>query len=116
MLKLWLPLCPSLNSLYPGKAKRHKSKAYEAWIKEAGQILLTQKPWHFFDEPVQVTYRVGKPSKRNMDLCNREKALSDLLVGHGILKDDSLIHRLVMEWAEITGVEAIIEPLRTEAN
>lgn len=109
MLMLWIPLPPSLNSLYPGKVRRHKSKAYEAWIKEAGQMLMIQKKEQFFDKPVHVSYRFGKPNKRQMDLANREKAASDLLVAHGVLADDSLIHKLTMEWANITGCEITIE-------
>ncbi len=64
---------------------------------------------------VQVTYKIGKPLTKKgvtteveMDLANREKALSDLLVAHGIIEDDSLIHRLVMEWANIIGVDVEI--------
>lgn len=69
--------------------------------------MLTQQK-QIFTEPVQVTYRFGKPDKRNRDLFNLEKAVSDLLVEHGILADDSLIHRGIVEWADITGCEVEI--------
>lgn len=77
---------------------------------EAKRVIAQQ---HFtqFDKPVQVHYRFGNPDKRRRDLANLEKAPSDLLVACGVLKDDSLIHRLVMEWADIDGCEAEISPL-----
>lgn len=68
---------------------------------------MTQSKRHF-DTPVEVTYRFGKPDKRQRDLGNLEKAPSDLLVAHGILKDDSLIHRMILEWADLQGMEAEI--------
>jgi len=111
-MRLWLPFPPSLNSLYPGTVRRHKSKKYEAWIQEAKRSL-SQQHFTCMDGPVSVTYRLARPDKRNRDLANSEKALSDLLVTCGALKDDSLIHRLVMEWASDieSGVDIIIEPL-----
>lgn len=63
------------------------------------------------DVPVFAYYRVGKPSNRQMDLVNREKAVSDLLVHHGVIKDDSLIHKILMEWAPIDGVDIELSPL-----
>lgn len=108
IVSLWLPFPPSLNSLYPGKIRRHKSKRYTQWIIDATHALSQQDTSMRFSEPVQITYRIGRPDKRQRDLANLEKAPSDLLVSHGILADDSLIHRLIMEWAEIEGVQVEI--------
>lgn len=113
MIKLHVPLPPSLNSLYPGTVRRHKSKKYVEWIKLANMMLDKQHTAVTFVAPVQVTYRLGKPDKRNRDLANLEKAPSDLLVARGILADDSLIHRLVMEWADIEGCDIEIILLKT---
>lgn len=124
MISLHLPLPPSNNSLYPSVGKRRiKSKAYEAWIVEAGHMLNMQNKVHF-TKPVQVTYTYAKPrnkdgsiTKAAMDCFNREKAVSDLLVKHGILLDDSLIGRGIVEWADMVGkdldagVDITIEPL-----
>lgn len=110
MIKLWLPYPPSLNSLYPGKVRRHKSKKYVAWIKSATLAINNQKTDRF-DVPVQVHYKFGKPDSLIRDLANLEKAPSDLLVECGILADDSLIHKLVMEWADIGGCEVEISAL-----
>lgn len=105
---LWLPFPPSLNSLFPGKAKRHKSERYEAWIKEAGQALMQQDKGRGFRIPVSVSYKFGQPDKRKRDLDNLFKAPNDLLVAHGIIEDDSLIHKISGEWADIGGIEVEI--------
>lgn len=105
VIKIHLPFPPSVNSLYPGNGKkRWKSKKYGEWIRLANDMLAGQK-LEYFQDPVQVLYRIGRPDKRNRDLENYAKALSDLLVSTTILKDDSLIHRLVMEWEDIDGVD-----------
>jgi len=109
MQKLWLPFPISVNRLFPGKVKRHKSKEYEKWILEAGQILITQKPIKTFSEPVGVAYRFGQPDKRRRDIDNLFKCPNDLLVAHGIIEDDSLINKISGEWADITGCEILIE-------
>jgi len=99
--------------MYPGKIKRHKSKKYSEWIREANSMLSEQKI-EYFDYPVQATYRLGKPDKRVRDLENYAKAISDLLVSFQILKDDSLIHRLIMEWDGIEGAD--IEIIKMAEN
>jgi len=106
---LWLPFPPSLNSLYPGKVRRHKSEKYEVWIKEAGQALMQQDCSMRFDKPVCVAYKFGQPNKKKRDLDNLLKAPNDLLVAHGIIADDSLIHRISAEWADgFIGIEVEI--------
>lgn len=49
---------------------------------------------------VRAIYAMGKPSNRRMDLANREKAISDVLVKWGILSDDSQICDLRLYWAD----------------
>jgi len=117
MIGFHLPLPPTLNSLYPGTIRRHKSKQYEAWIKEAGSMLNAQHA-PSIKGMVQVTYtfgkprnKDGKPSKVAMDVFNREKAVSDLLVAHKIIDDDSCIMRGIVEWSEdFEGVDVEIVP------
>ena len=104
MLKLWIPFPISVNRLYPGRVKRHKSKEYVAWLKEAGQILNTQ-PREVFTVPVCIAYRFGQPDKRRRDIDNLFKCCNDLITDHGIITDDSLIHKISGEWADITGTE-----------
>ena len=115
MIKLWLPFPPTLNTLFPGKVRRFKSEKYEKWIKESGQLLNTQ-PKEYFTSPVSIFYRFGRPDKRKRDLDNLFKAPNDLIVSHGIILDDSLIHKISGEWADITGCEITIDLFKTEEN
>lgn len=109
-MKLWLPFPISVNRLFPGTKRRHKSKEYEAWIRECGQLLLTQKR-SYFNQPVSIIYKFGQPDKRRRDIDNLFKAPNDFLVSSGIILDDSLIHKISGEWADITGCEVEISPL-----
>lgn len=78
-------------------------------------MLLSQnRPELPLDFPVQVIYKFGRPDKRARDVFNLEKAVSDLLVAHGIIKDDTLIYRGTVEWADIDGCDITIEPFKTE--
>ncbi len=109
LASLTLPFPPSVNGLYPGKARRHKSKRYKAWIKEAGWTLKTQEPIHRFRSPVSIVLTFGRPDKRVRDLSNYIKAVEDLLVTHGIIRDDSDVHRGEQYWDDtITGVRVEI--------
>lgn len=110
MISLWLPFPPSLNSLYPGKVRRHKSKKYEQWIYEAKRGLAQQ---HFicFHMPVGISYKFGRPDKRKRDLDNLFKACNDLLVDVKAISDDSIIHRISGEWADIDGCCVTIQEI-----
>ena len=90
MIEIRLPLPPSVNGLYaniPGKG-RVKSSGYRKWINAAGWALIEQKPatvsgdydmWLYFEWP----------DNRRRDIGNLEKAVSDLLVTHKVIEDDS---------------------------
>lgn len=108
ILSLYLPYPPSVNSLFPGKQRRYKSRAYEAWIREAHGMLMQQSIKRF-TTPVEVEYKFGKPDKRKRDLDNIFKAPNDFLVAAGVISDDSLIHRIAGEWADIDGCEVTIK-------
>lgn len=91
-----VPLPPSLNNCYvnvPGKGRR-KSKAYEAWIHEAGWLLASQRPGRVLG-PFAVVLRV--PEKARFDLDNGYKPIGDLMVTHGITPDDKLVHQILIE-------------------
>lgn len=101
-----LPFPPTTNHLFAGKAKRFQSRQYKAWRDEAGKALMSQRPAMIFKAPVEMTLKLGRPDNRRRDLANYEKAVSDLLVDAGVLADDSLIERLVMEWSQgVRGVQ-----------
>lgn len=98
MIRLKLPIPPSVNALYSGNHRRFKSKRYKAWIAEAeGCIEGHHSP---LAGNLEVCYRICSPDSRRRDIGNYEKALSDFLVDHKMIEDDSHIQRLVMEWAD----------------
>ena len=108
-MKIHLPYPPSVNSLYPGKARRYKSEKYKKWISEATAEFFDQHPgWLVapvptITGPVSVNYGFGRPDKRKRDLGNLEKSVSDFLVSMGVIQDDALIQKLTLEWAPIEG-------------
>jgi crossover junction endodeoxyribonuclease RusA len=112
MTTFTVPIPPSVNALYrnaPGKG-RVKTERYRTWIQAAGWDVRDQKPEH---QPGQVAvcYRLPWPTdKRKRDLGNYEKALSDLLVLHNVIEDDSKIVdlRLVYGAANAEG-KALVE-------
>ncbi len=116
-LSLSLPFPPSVNGLYFNlkHGGRVKTTRYQEWIKSASVALNSQNlgvsPYNpKFKEPVEVSYVVGRPDKRIRDLSNTLKALDDILVSYGILKDDSLIFKFTAEWGNVSGVFVTIRP------
>ena len=103
MTILLLPIPPTTNHLFAtGRhGRRFRTAEYEAWIKEAGWILASQRP-PCFDGRVSIAIEVRDPPTNKLeDCCNREKASIDLLVRHGVIKSDSQHHvRMVtIGWA-----------------
>lgn len=89
-VRISLPWPPSLNNMFlnvRGKG-RVRSENYRKWADEAGWLLKSQKP-RKFHEPVRVRVELNPPNARAFDLDNRNKALLDLLVEHGVIIDDS---------------------------
>lgn len=99
MIKLHLPFPPSVNSLYANGGNmrgRHKTKGYEDWIRLASVGI---KDGHRQKlGPYSISICLEAPDKRGRDLGNLEKAVSDLLVMHGVVKDDRYCQRLTMAW------------------
>lgn len=109
MIKLMLPMPPSVNALYANRrGGRMKTAAYKAWIDEAGWRLHTQT-CERIEGDVTVVYAFGPRCKKS-DLFNREKALSDLLVSHGIIEDDRKIVSGTVAWADVEGCRVEIWP------
>lgn len=107
-----LPLPPSVNGLYAGKSRRYKSKKYVAWIKQAGWQLMAQRPLPQIKGKVIIHMKFGRPDRRKRDVANLEKATSDLLVAYGIIQDDSLIEKLILEWwPDVVGAQIEIEAI-----
>lgn len=97
-----LPMPPSLNSAYANFVGRGRipTKKLKAWKIEAGWELQKQKP-RAFDVPVEIDIKVQlMPKQRGSDIDGRLKFVVDLLVSHGVIKDDSskYVRRVSGEW------------------
>lgn len=81
-------LPPSLNNMFvnAGKKGRIPSKRYVAWRNEAGWLLARQHPGRIAGRyALEIYIEAGARA----DIGNLEKGLSDLLVSHGVVDDDS---------------------------
>lgn len=102
--RIVLPWPPSLNNMFVnvrGKG-RVRSENYRKWATQAGMLLMTQRP-RKFHEPVRVRIELNPPNARAFDLDNRNKALLDLLVEHGVIIDDS------NRWVRAVSVEMVAD-------
>lgn len=92
-----LPIPPSANDLHdhaPGRPVR--SKAYSAWIRDAGWRLLEQRPGRV---PGAYILLLAVPeTETKADLDNLSKATSDLLQAHGVIDNDRKARRVVLDW------------------
>lgn len=97
MIKIELPYPPTTNNLFINKGKgRAKSLAYRSWLQLAS---IGIKDSHRQNVgPYSIAIALKRPDNRRRDIANCEKAVSDLLVSHGVIKDDSLCERLTMTW------------------
>lgn len=107
-------LPPSVNNLYAhGRLGRFKTPRYKTWIEAAGWEIKDQKPKQVVG-PYGIMMRFGRQNKRR-DLDNNIKAVSDLLVAHRIVEDDSLCRKIEAEWVAEPGVHIMVistkEPL-----
>jgi Holliday junction resolvase RusA-like endonuclease len=107
---LALPLPPWANTLLTNSAegRRHKSETYAGWLSEARWRLHAQRPGRVIG-----TYRMLVEVARRKDRCrvdigHYEKALSDLLVAHHIVQDDSLAQEITLRWADVEGVRVTV--------
>jgi len=99
LITLTLPRPPSLNQLWRSGHKHvHRSKAYSDWLELAGWHLARQRPTKI-DGEYRLHVDIERPDARRRDLDNVGfKAVSDLLVGHGVVKDDSLATEISARW------------------
>lgn len=96
MVAFSVPVPPSLNMCFSNAAGRGrvKTRAYRAWIQEAGYLLKAQRPGKV-EGPYQVIIRL--PQKLAGDIDNRGKPLIDLMVSHQVTPDDRHLHKLTIE-------------------
>ena len=99
-IEIFIPTPPSSNSLYANSENggRFKTKQYTEWLDEAGWRLQEQRPGRIAGR-YAIEIAIPRPTgDRKVDLGNREKAVSDLLVRQRVLADDSLSERIVLVW------------------
>ena len=103
MTRLELPFPVPLSACFtnaPGKG-RVPTKRYKAWQTEALWMMKAQRAQPV-DGRVSIFIRLVAPDKRHRDAGNCDKAVGDILVKAGIIKDDSnrYVRRLTYEWAD----------------
>lgn len=85
-----LPVPPSSNNMFFNTGRgRAITPEYKAWKEEAGLMLRRQKPVAFVGLAELLIEVDPKRCGANSDISNRTKAVEDLLVDHGVLRDDS---------------------------
>ena len=92
-----LPFPPSVNGLFRNVRGRGrvKTQRYLTWLSAAGWDVKGAKP---VEGPYRLAITLKRPDKRHRDLDNHAKAISDLLVEHGVTPDDSNMQELVIRW------------------
>ena len=107
MIRIELPFPPSVNNLYfNGKRGRYRTPSYKSWFALAS---LNVKDSHRQGiGPYSLAIALKRPDKRRRDLGNLEKAVSDLLVEHGVIKDDSLCERITLQWDAGIQAECVV--------
>lgn len=109
MIILDLPVPPSVNALFfNAKKGRVRTSIYNDWRTEAGWILKMQKA-QAISGPVSLAYQVE--DKGRADLGNLEKAITDLLVTHGMIEGDGrdVVRKITMEWADVQGCRVTVQ-------
>lgn len=107
MIRIELPFPPSVNNLYINAGKRRVMSArYKAWFALA---CVSVKDTHRQNiGPYALNICVKRPDKRRRDLGNLEKAVSDLLVECGVIRDDSLCERITLQWDAGIQAECVV--------
>ncbi len=109
MIRIVLPFPVSVNAAFANggnRRGRHKTPAYKAWEQLAA---LGIKDSHRQSlGPYSIAIALRAPDKRARDIGNLEKVISDLLVAHGVVKDDSYCRKLTMIWNNSMDEECVV--------
>lgn len=117
MIHLRLPFPVSVNAMYANNLKsgkgRRKSARYMTWARAAGWDICNQK-----QQPIRGWYNIRilltESDNRRRDPGNFEKGVSDLLVNHGLVEDDSLC--VDMNISRQKGLQARCDVIVTPSN
>src|SRR5436190_1614319 len=113
MVKIELPFPPSVNAAYANggtRRGRHKTAALKSWEVLASTMVKASHRQMLGPYSIQICFK--RPDKRIRDLGNYEKVVSDFLVMHGVVKDDSYCERMTLAWDAglKTGCVVIVQP------
>jgi crossover junction endodeoxyribonuclease RusA len=100
MVKLSLPVTPSVNAMYRNVPKkgRVKSRVYRDWLRDADAHFLMQKRRIASVEgEYEVAIKLPKATRGDVD--NRTKAVLDFMVSRGITADDRHCRKVSTERA-----------------
>jgi len=114
VLKFVLPYPPSVNRLWRASKGGgvYRSPKYAEWRTRAMWQVSAQAKRQKIDGPYKITVLAVKPDKRQRDLDNILKAISDALVSAGVLESDHHCQWIEARWVK-EGPECLvtIEPL-----
>jgi crossover junction endodeoxyribonuclease RusA len=100
MTPFTLPYPPSANRIWRNTPQgTKKSAAYRSWLAEAVGMMRLQRPAKVLGKYV-LSIVVTRPDKRQRDLDNLAKPISDALKLGGIIEDDHLCDTLILAWAD----------------
>lgn len=103
MIRLELPFPVPLSACFTNVAGRGRvpTPRYKAWQEEALWMLKSQRALPI-SGLISIYIRLVAPDKRHRDAGNCDKAVGDILVKAGVIKDDSnrYVRRLTYEWAD----------------
>lgn len=106
-----LPTPPSTNNLFINvKRGRARSREYDGWRTHAGLVLNSQKPTSYLG-PVSVTLVAQENGRRDLD--GYWKPILDLLVTHGVIKNDNckVVRELKAWWSpSVEGCRVSVMP------
>lgn len=107
LVRIELLFPPSVNGLTANAKKgRVKTDAYKAWFTLASAKIKDSHRAGFEHYSLSICLR--KPDRRTRDLGNLEKAVSDLLVAHGVVKDDSGAERITLAWGASLPADCVV--------
>lgn len=120
-----LPICTDNHMYVMQNKKRVKSPKYKKWLKQAGwEYISIRNTWirqgtpiFTYADPVTLKIEVTDAVKKGnsphpRDLQNHTKQSIDFLVNMGLLLDDDLVNKVVLEWApakEVSGLRYTID-------
>lgn len=101
IVQIELPYPVSTNALWMRSGTTGqiiKSPRYATWFRAAGNELEMQRPGCVKGRYSLEVLVQEKSGRRDID--NLIKGLSDLLVAHQVIEDDSLARRVTIEWSD----------------